>query len=95
LVAASNATTMPAIVATSQRWPCLDAAVSVKVKHGSKWFTITGSCVDQAPLTSNPVRIQDKRTVFLGHAYRVHAAGEVQYSTLGGSAVASGGAFAP
>jgi hypothetical protein len=66
-----------------------------QVKHSSKWLTIKGSCVDQGPLTSNPVRLKDKRTVFLGHAYRVHAAGEVQFSTLSGSAVANGGAFAP
>lgn len=66
-----------------------------QVKHGSKWFTIKASCVARGPLASNPVRVKDQTIVFLGHAYRVHAAGEVQFSTLSGSTVATSEALAP
>jgi hypothetical protein len=69
-----------------------------QVQNGSKWFTITGSCLVQGPLPVNPLRLSEQRSAFLGHVYRVHAVGQVDYPTTGGthgSAVANSRGFAP
>lgn len=55
------------------------AQVGNRIDGKDVWFTISGSCLSQGPVSANPLMLRTARTAYLGHGYRIKASTKVQY----------------
>jgi hypothetical protein len=72
------------------------AQVQKRTQHKVQWFTISGSRRSKGPAPVDPLQLSAKRTVFLGHAYRIIGTGHVALTSgETSSATITSGAWAP
>jgi len=60
------------------------AQVVNRINGKDVWFTVSGSCLSQGPVSSNPLSLTTARTAYLGHGYRIMASTTVQYPSSQG-----------